>query len=149
MAKHMTTAEVVELRERHAWLRELREDPETGKSQADKDIDHQVAVEFKVSASHVRDIVMGVVHAEAGGPIDAARARRRELYRAEREALGDTEARRRMNLRVRGIDPEPKAIRWSQRAVIVGANGRDTDMAYVLEPGQSIRVELVAEGGRR
>lgn len=148
MAKHMTTEQVIDLRERHEWLRGLREDPETGKSMADKDIDASVAKEFGVSPSHVRDIVMGVVHAEAGGPIDVARARRRELYRTEREALGDTEARRRMNLRVRGIDPEPKAIRWSQRAVIVDSKGRDTGMAYVLEPGQSIRVELVAEGGR-
>jgi hypothetical protein len=51
-------------------------------------------------------------------------------------------------LRRRGIDPEPKAVRYVQRAVIVDSKGRDTGMAYVLEPGQSIRVELVAEGGR-
>ena len=32
--------------------------------------------------------------------------------------------------------------------VIVDHRGKDTEMSYTLEPGHSIRVDLVAEGGR-
>ena len=142
MAKYMTPELVAEIRERHLFLREL--DPD----RAAKDLDRQVAEEFTVSQSHLRDIVTGLVHPDAPGPIDVGRARRRELYRTERETLGDREARRRLNLRTRGIDPEPKAVRYVQRVVIVDHRGKDTEMSYTMEPGHSIRVDLVAEGGR-
>lgn len=145
--RKLTDTQVVELRERHQFLREM--DADEGNTRSDTEQDTQVAKEFGVSVSHVRDLVMGGSRAEAGGPIDVARRERFILFLREREALGDTEARRRLNLRSRNIDPEPKTVRWSQRAVIVDSKGRDTGMAYVLEPGQSIRVELVAEGGRR
>lgn len=145
----LTRDQVVALRERHAHIREFRHNEETGESMSDKDLDTQVAEEFGVSVTHVRDIVLGTTHADVGGPRDVARAKRVDLYGTERLTLGDTEARRRMNMRLKGIDPEPKAVRFVQRVVIVNAKGRDTDLAYTLEPGQSIRVDLVAEGGRR
>ena len=144
--KYLSSDQVVEIRERHKWLRGLREDFEVQETMTDTDIDNKVAEEFMVSASHGRDIVMGVVHPDAGGPLDTIRSRRRELYRAEREALGDSEARRRMNLRTRGIDPEPLAVRYAQRVVILDSRGRETGLETILEPGQSIRVDMVAQG---
>lgn len=145
----LTPEQVIDLREHHEHVRAFRRNEETGETMSDKDIDTKVALEFGVSVTHVRDIVLGVTHADVGGPRDVARQKRVDLYSQERTTLGETEARRRMNLRLRGVDPEPKAVRWSQRAVILDSKGRETGMAYTLEPGQSIRVELVAEGGNR
>ena len=144
----LTRDQVVALRERHAHIREFRHNEETGESMSDKDLDTQVAEEFGVSATHVRDIVLGTTHADVPGPRDVARAKRVDLYGTERLTLGDTEARRRMNMRLKGIDPEPKTVRFVQRVVIVDHRGKDTEMSYTLEPGHSIRVDLVAEGGR-
>lgn len=138
----LTPAAVVQIRERHEFLRQMED-------RAGKDLDAQVAAEFAVSQSHVRDIVTGVARADDGGPIDKARAVRRELFRQERESLGDREARRRMNLRSRGIDPEPKAARTVTRVTVVDHRGKDTDMVAYLEPGQTLRVDNVLEGGIR
>ena len=145
--RKLTDEQVAELRERHLFLRELASDSTTHRS--DTDHDTQVAGEFGVSVSHVRDLVLGNARPEAGGPVDVVRRDRFVMYLRDREALGDTEARRRLNLRSRNIDPDPKTVRYVQRVVIVDHRGRDTDMAYNLEPGHSIRVEMVAEGGNR
>lgn len=144
--RKLTDTQVVELRERHLFLREV--DAAEGHKSSDTEHDTRVAKEFGVSVSHVRDLVMGGSRTEAEGPIDVARRERFVLFLREREALGDTEARRRLNLRSRNIDPEPKAVRYAQRVTVLDHRGKDTDMAVTLEPGQSIRVELVTEGGR-
>lgn len=148
MAERLTPEQVREIRERHEWLRQFRDDPDAGR-QTDAELDAKVAKEFGISRVYVAALVTGKSRPEVDGPLDAARVRIQELFIAEAAELGPDEANRRRSLRRRGIDPEPKAIRWSQRAVIVDSKGRDTGMAYVLEPGQSIRVELVAEGGNR
>lgn len=148
MAERLTPEQVREIRERHEWLRQFRDDPDAGR-QTDAELDAKVAKEFGISRVYVAALVTGKSRPEVDGPLDAARVRIQELFISEAAELGPDEANRRRSLRRRGIDPEPKAIRWRQRAVIVDSKGRDTGMAYVLEPGQSIRMELVAEGGNR
>lgn len=134
----------------HQFLRELRDEEDDSEARkSDGDLDAQVAKEFKISRVYVSALVVGKSRPKAGGPLDHRRNRILELFWSEADALGPEEAYRRRRLRNRGIDPEPKAVRWSQRAVILDAKGRETGMAYTLEPGQSIRVELVAEGGQR
>lgn len=145
--RKLTDAQVVELRERHQFLRQTDEDE--GQPRNDSANDRLVANEFGVSISHVRDLVMGGSRKEAGGPIDVARRERFLLFIRERGELGDTEARRRLNLRSRNIDPNPKEIRYVQRVTVLDDLGRDTNLSTVLEPGQSVRVEMVTEGGRR
>lgn len=144
--RKLTDAQVAELRERHQFLREVDTDEGTV---ASSDTDAQVAQEFNISVSHVRELVMGRARPDAGGPIDKARQIRHNLFLQERIDLGDTEARRRLNLRSRNIDPNPKEIRYVQRVTVLDASGRDTNLSTVLEPGQSVRVEMVTEGGRR
>lgn len=151
MAERLTPEQVREIRERHEWLRQFRklyeDDPDAGR-QTDAELDAKVAKEFGISRVYVAALVTGKSRPEVDGPLDAARVRIQELFIVEAAELGPDEANRRRSLRRRGIDPEPKAIRWSQRAVIVDSKGRDTEMSYTLEPGHSIRVDLVAEGGR-
>ncbi|AWY05500.1 hypothetical protein PBI_MORRISSEY_58 [Gordonia phage Morrissey] len=144
--RKLTDAQVAELRERHQFLRDTED--HAGEHRNDSVNDAQVAQEFNISVSHVRELVMGRARPDAGGPIDKARQIRHTLFLQERIDLGDTEARRRLNLRSRNIDPNPKEIRYVQRVTVLDARGRDTNLSTVLEPGQSLRVDLVAEGGR-
>ncbi|QLF84042.1 hypothetical protein SEA_UPYO_63 [Gordonia phage Upyo] len=143
----LTAEEVVAIRERHAMLREFREDPDTGDRMTDGEIDTKVSGEFGVSRVHVGHLVTGKSRPEVGGPLDTRRAEIAATYYAEAAALGVTEANRRRRLRNKGIDPTPEAVVMVQRATIIDARGKDTDMAYELEPGQSIRLDLVPRGG--
>lgn len=149
---HLSQERVAELREYHHHLREVDEaldEDERDEALSPATRDQKVADKFGVSVSLVRRIVMGLAHAEAGGPIDQARRARRDLYRRERVSLGETEARRRLKLRAMNIDPAPKVETLVQRVTIVDSKGRPTPAVVDLQPGQSVRVELVPIGGDR
>lgn len=135
------------IREKYEWYRQLDEG-EAG-AESDSQRDRRVAEEFGVSADTVRQAVMGLSHPTAGGPIDHARRTRRDLYARERVSLGETEARRRLQLRRHNMDPDPKVERLVQRITVVDSQGRDTPATMDLAPGQTVRVELVAVGGTR
>ena len=150
MASQIPADTVEEIRERHQWLRDLRSsDMDDADRQTDGAIDTQVAKEFGVSRVYVARLVDGSARPEAPGPIDHRRAQEAVLYGQEVESLGQTEAARRRRLRRRGIDPDPKTPRLVQRVTVVGHRGIDTGMVAFLEPGQSLRVDLVTEGGVR
>lgn len=147
MARHISEASARQIRERYEWLKDLDQgeaDPLTPSA-----LDAKVANEFGVSVSSVKDIIMGITHGEAGGPIDQARRTRRDLFARERETLGDAEARRRLQLRARNIDPAPKVERLVQRITVMDSKGRPTVAVLDLQPGESIHVELVPVGGDR
>ncbi|UTN93348.1 hypothetical protein SEA_WIDOW_56 [Gordonia phage Widow] len=146
---HITDELVVQIRERHDWLRSFREDEDTGDWMTDAAIDAKVAEEMNVSPSYVKALVTGEARKGVGGPIDHARNARQALYHEEAQTLGVTEARRRLQLRSRNIDPTPKALRYVQRVTILDAKGRPTPGVVDLAPGETVRVELVAVGGDR
>lgn len=148
MAKQLTDVQVVEIRDKHLWLRQVRDGAPESERDTDGEIDAQVAEEFGISRTHVASLVEGRSRPAAGGPIDHRRVQIQHLYAEESKVLDAAEAARRRRLRIRGIDPDPKAIRYVQRVTVLDAHGRDTNLSTVLEPGQSLRVDLVAEGGR-
>ena len=148
MAKQLTDTRVVEIREKHQWLRDIRDTEPGAERSTDGELDSRVAEEFGISRTHVASLVEGRSRPAAGGPIDHRRVQIQHMHAEEVGVLGVDEAARRRRLRLKGIDPDPKAIRYVQRVTVLDAQGRDTNMAVTLDPGQSIRVELVAEGGR-
>lgn len=148
MAKQIPEDLARSIRERYEDLKELDAGLDREERQTSTQRDAQVAKDFGLSLTAVKDIVMGVTHTEAGGPIDHARRQRRELYARERISLGDTEARRRLQLRARNIDPAPKAERLVQRVTILDSKGQIVAQTE-MEPGQTLQVALVAVGGDR
>lgn len=150
MANQYPDAVVEAIRDRHAMLRELRSaDPDAEDRQTDGAIDYQVAEEFDVSRVYVARLVEGMARPEAAGPIDHRRAQESVLYAQELQGMGKAEAARRRRLRRRGIDPDPKVARPVTRVTVVDHRGKDTDMVAYLEPGQTLRVDTVLEGGLR
>lgn len=147
MATPISDAKALDIRERYEWLHELNNDAPEHDRIRPGEIDAKIAAEHKISVTTVRDIVMGLTHPQAGGPIDHKRRERRDLLERETESLGETEARRRFNLRCRNIDPTPKVERLVQRVTVIDSKGRPTAATTDLAPGESLRVELVPVGG--
>lgn len=140
---------VEEVRDTYDLQRELDEDEAPEDRRSEHARDKHVADQLGVSVEFVRRAVIGETFPDAPGPIDAARRRRLDLYREEVGTLGESEARRRSQLRARGIDPDPKTPRVVQVVRILDPKGRPTGMEYTLEPGHSISVSLGTEGGDR
>lgn len=147
---HLKPDDVEKIREDYARIRFHVQDLTEGEDGylTPSEIDQRVATMNKVSVGLVRRIVMGLAHADAPGPIDQGRRARRDLYQRERVTLGETEARRRLALRSRNIDPAPKVERLVQRVTILDSSGRPTTGVVDLNPGETVRVELVAIGGQ-
>lgn len=146
MAKHLSDSTVLEIRERYEWLKDLNGDTPGEEALTPAELDGRVAGEFGVSVTTVKDIVMGLSHPDVEGPIDQGRRLRRDLYNRERDSIGETEARRRLQLRARGIDPAPKVERLAQRITVMDHRGRPTVASVTLAPGEWLKVELVAVG---
>lgn len=149
MAK-LSPEDVVKIREDHARIRDYVADlePDDEGYLKPSEIDVRVAQMNGTSKTRVQEIIMGLAHAGVGGPIDHGRRTRRDLYQRERASLGETEARRRLALRSRNIDPAPKVERLVQRVTILDSQGRPTAGIVDLAPGETVRVELVPIGGQ-
>lgn len=149
MAKHIPEDTAKEIRERYQWLHELNDDAPQQDRLTSRQIDQKVAEEFGISVSSLGDLVCGITHGDAGGPIDHKRRTRRDLFQRETVTLGVTEARRRFNLRCRNIDPAPKVEKLVHRVTVMDSKGNPTAATADLAPGEWIKIELIAVGGDR
>ena len=117
--------------------------PGAGPRPSGQDLDRQVAEEFTVSQSHLRDIVTGLVHPTLQDP-SAWAALGGGSCTDRAGDLGDREARRRLNLRTRGMTPSPRpsgtSSAWSSWTTVA----RTPRCPTPWSPGHSIRVDLVA-----
>lgn len=145
MAKPLTEELVADLRERHDYLRTVDQDSPEEERLTPAELDSKVAQEYSVSVSSVQNIVMGLSHTKAGGPIDLERRARRDLYLREREALGETEARRRIQLRARGLPIASTVTEvLALRLTVMNSQNKPTVASVTLAPGEWIKTELVA-----
>lgn len=142
----ITNETIQAIRERHEWLRGFRDESDA-EWETDNQLDEKVAQEFSVAVTYVRGLVLGRIRPQAGGPLDNARIARTALYHEEAATLGEKEARRRRQLRSRNIDPTPKTVRYTQRVTILNAKGQPTAGVVDLQPGETVKVELIAVGG--
>ena len=142
MAQALTDAQVVEIREHHAWLRQIRDAEPLEERITNGEIDVKVAAKFKLSRAYVARLVIGQSRPEAGGPLDTERSEENMAYVREIGLYGKEEANRRRRLRRKGVDPTPEVVPMIQRAIIHDIHGREVQ-TIDLDPGHFIQVGLV------
>ncbi|AWY06562.1 hypothetical protein HOT45_gp61 [Gordonia phage Trine] len=147
MAKQMTDDKVREIRERHAFLRDARDLAPDTERDTDRAIDAKVAEEFGVSQVYVKQLVLGISRPTAPGPVDTKRAEAQALYYQEATSLGVTEARRRRQLRARGLEPITAAASTIQRVEIRDATGSVVHRLDVPVGGWTVLTTVPVEAG--
>lgn len=141
---------VVALRERHDYLRQVDAEAPEHERLTPRELDSKVAQEYSVSITSVQNIVMGLTHIAAGGPVDLERRARRDLYQRELMTLGSTEARRRLQLRARGLpivdqaNPVPDPEILALRITVMDSRNKPTVASVTLAPGEWLKTEMVA-----
>jgi hypothetical protein len=151
MPESLSQEVVADIRERHDYLRQVDQEAPEAERLKPSELDEKVAQEYSVSRTSVLNIVMGLTHVEAGGPIDRERRSRRDLFIRERANLGAAEARRRLQLRARGLPivaakasvpvvSEALAL----RITVMDSRSKPTVATVTLAPGEWLKTDLVA-----